>query len=129
MPDTDACFDLYADEPELESFLIREGGSFSIHTGISTEIPKGYFCAIFARSGLGIKRNLRPSNCVGIIDSDYRGEWIVNLFNESGSSQIIAHKDRVAQFCILPVLDCELIEVDELSDTERGTGGFGSTGQ
>ena len=126
--DTDACFDLYVDEPELEYVWINEGSSFSFHTGISTEIPKGYFCAIFARSGLGIKKNLRPSNCVGIIDSDYRGEWLVNLINDGKTAQCIHHGDRIAQFCILPVLDFDLVEVEYLSDTDRGVGGFGSTG-
>ena len=126
--DTDACFDLYVDEPELEYIWINEGCSFSFHTGISTEIPRGYFCAIFARSGLGIKKNLRPSNCVGIIDSDNRGEWLVNLINDGKTAQCIQHGDRVSQFCILPVLDFDLVEVEHLSDTDRGSGGFGSTG-
>lgn len=125
---TDACFDLYVDEPELKSVSINPGTAYSFHTGIATEIPFGYFCAVFARSGLGIKRNLRPSNCVGIIDCDYRGEWMVGLYNDSDTVQVINHGDRVAQFCILPVLDVDIVDSNDLSDTERNINGFGSTG-
>lgn len=99
-----------------------------IGTGIAVEIPDGYFGAIFARSGLATKKGLRPSNCVGVIDSDYRGEVIVALHNDSALMQEIHHGDRIAQLIILPYPSVELNEVEELSDTERGAGGFGSTG-
>lgn len=144
---TDACFDLYADCPDarcdfvfdenglnpryvsdLKGIKIKPGDYATISTGISTEIPEGYFAAVFCRSGMGIKRHLRLSNSVGIIDSHYRGEWMVCLHNDGDKSQIIRHGDRIAQFAILPVLDINLNEVDELSNTDRSTGGFGSTG-
>lgn len=127
--DTDACYDIYVDEPAFESFCIKSGSSFILHTGIATEIPEGYFCAIFPRSGLGIKHHLRLSNGTGIIDSHYRGEWMVSLFNDGYDDQIIHHGDRVAQFAILPVIDSHIMEVNELSETDRGVGGFGSTGK
>ena len=98
-------------------------------TGFCTEIPEGYYCPVYARSGLGIKENLRPSNCVGIIDSSYRGEWKVALYNDSNEVKIVKHGDRVAQFAILPVLECSLVETDNLTETERGKGGFGSSGK
>ena len=145
---SDACFDLYADCPhatfsdfvfdehglnpryifDLEGIKIKPGESATINTGIATEIPEGYFAAVFCRSGMGIKRHLRLSNSVGIIDSHYRGEWMVCLHNDGDKNQIIHHGDRIAQFAILPVLDINLNEVDELSNTDRSTGGFGSTG-
>lgn len=145
---SDACFDLYADCPDsiygdfvtdddglnlryvfgLKGIKIEPGESVTINIGISTEIPEGYFAAVFCRSGMGIKRHLRLSNSVGIIDSHYRGEWMVCLHNDGRDSQIIHHGDRIAQFAILPVLDINLNEVDELSNTDRSTGGFGSTG-
>lgn len=99
-----------------------------IHTGIATEIPDGYFGAVFARSGLATKSGLRPANCVGVIDSDYRGEIIVSLHNDTDVNQSVENGERVAQLVILPYMNVEYREVDELSDTERGDGGFGSTG-
>ena len=120
---TDACFDLYADDEAV----IAPGKSATLHTGITTEIPNGFFAAVFPRSGMGIKRHLRLSNSTGIIDSDYRGEWVVSLHNDGNETQVINKGDRVAQFAILPVLDAKLIE-SELTETDRGTGGLGSTG-
>lgn len=120
---TDACFDLYADDETV----IASGKSATLHTGITTEIPNGFFAAVFPRSGMGIKRHLRLSNSTGIIDSDYRGEWVVSLHNDGNETQVINKGDRVAQFAILPVLDAKLIE-SELTETDRGTGGLGSTG-
>lgn len=106
-----------------------------IKTGIAIEIPEGYFGAIFARSGLATKQGLRPANCVGVIDSDYRGEIIVALHNDTSSEfgfidlkKVIHKGDRIAQLVILPYLSIDFIEVNELSDTVRGDGGFGSTG-
>lgn len=101
-----------------------------IKTGIAMSIPEGYYGAIFARSGLATKKGLRPANCVGIIDSDYRGEIIVALFNDSDKTQVVAPGDRVAQLIICPyAADSELVEVDNLDETKRGAGGFGSTGE
>ena len=107
---------------------IPAGQTEKINTGICVEIPNGYFGAIFARSGLATKRGLRPANCVGVIDSDYRGEVIVALHNDTEKSESIHVGDRIAQLVILPYLPVEFEEVDELSNTDRGEGGFGSTG-
>ena len=131
---TDACFDIYADcktEDRLtRNYTIEPGEWCNIHTGISTEIPVGYFAAVYGRSGMGIKQHLRPSNCVGIIDADYRGEWVVCLHNDGNTLKEIEPGDRIAQFCIQPVLPVELVSVEEeLTSTERSTGGFGSTGK
>lgn len=130
--DTDACFDLYADynrDSGSGVYCIEPHKTVTIYTGISTEIPNGYFAPVFARSGLGIKRNLRLANCTGIIDSDYRGEWLVALTNDGDKTQYINVRDRVAQFTIQEVLPVTLQEVEELSNTERGVGGFGSSGK
>ena len=125
---TDACFDIYAqlNEPFV---VINPGQSVKINTGFKTEIPQGYYCDIYARSGLGIKKGLRPSNCVGIIDADYRGEWIVALYNDSDEVQKVSNGDRIAQFAVKEVIPCELIVSDTLSDSERGEGGLGSSGK
>ena len=108
--------------------VIKPQGTMKIHTGLAMEIPKGYFGAIFARSGMATKRGLRPANCVGVIDSDYRGEIIVALRNDSDSEQVITSGERIAQIVIMPYLPIEFNEVNSLEDTERGDGGFGSTG-
>ena len=100
-----------------------------IGTGISAAIPVGWFGAVFARSGLACKEGLRPANCVGVIDSDYRGEICVGLCNVSDVPYVITPEERVAQMVIAPVLTPEIVEADELSDTNRGAGGFGSTGR
>lgn len=107
---------------------IPAGSTVKVGTGIAVEIPDGYFGAVFARSGLATKRGLRPSNCVGVVDSDYRGEVIVALHNDSDQCETIHVGDRIAQLVIMPYLSVEFEEVDELSDTNRGAGGFGSTG-
>lgn len=99
-----------------------------ISTGIAVEIPDGYFGAIFARSGLATKSGLRPANCVGVIDSDYRGEVIVALHNDLDTNQMIENGERIAQLVILPYMPVVYTEADELSETERGAGGFGSSG-
>ena len=137
---TDACFDLYLDEPNsfyynystntyYQGVKIEPHTYIPLHTGLAAEIPDGYYAAIYARSGLSVKKGLRPTNCTGIIDNQYRGEWIVALYNDSNFAQVLDHKDRIAQFAILPVLDVNLNEVEELSETERGTGSFGSSGK
>ena len=100
-----------------------------IPTGIAVEIPDGYFGAIFARSGLATKCGLRPANCVGVIDSDYRGEVIVALHNDTDENQMIENGERIAQLVILPCQNVQFTEVSELSETERGDGGFGSSGK
>ena len=123
-----AGFDLYADI-EKESAPIYPGETRLFSTGVSFEIPKGYFGAIYARSGLATKRGLRPANCVGVIDSDYRGDVMVALHNDSNSSRTIGAYERIAQLIIQPYrADVELMESDRLEDTKRGAGGFGSTG-
>lgn len=107
---------------------ILPGETKKIGTGICVEIPTGYFGAIFARSGLATKHGLRPANCVGVIDSDYRGELIVAIHNDSDRAELITYGDRIAQLVIIPYLPVELYETTTLTDTARGTGGFGSTG-
>lgn len=100
-----------------------------IHTGIAMEIPEGYCGLIFARSGLASKRGLAPANKVGVVDADYRGEIMVALHNHTNAPATVDAGERVAQIAIVPFLKCEFNVVDELSDTVRGAGGFGSTGR
>lgn len=119
--------DLYAC---LESEVtIGAGETYVVKTGIAMEIPTGYAGLIYARSGLATKRGLAPANKTGIVDSDYRGEIMVALYNHSKEEQSIAPGERVAQLVITPFLTADFIEEDELSDTKRGSGGFGSTGR
>ena len=108
---------------------IDPGNTALIHTGIACEIPEGYVGLIFARSGLAAKRGLAPANKVGVIDSDYRGELMVSLYNQSPDIQTVERRERIAQLALVPYLRAEFEEADELSDTERGEGGFGSTGR
>ena len=119
--------DLYAclDAP----VTIGAGESAFIPTGIALEVPKGCAGLIYARSGLACKRGLAPANKVGVVDSDYRGEITVVLYNHGTQPQTVAHGERIAQFIITPVLTPEYIAVEELTDTERASGGFGSTGK
>ena len=107
---------------------IPAGKTAKIGTGISIEIPNGYRGDVFARSGVATNRGLRPANCVGVIDSDYRGEIIVALHNDSDVCQTIHTGDRIAQISITPYLTVDFHEVEELQDTGRGDGGFGSSG-
>ena len=100
-----------------------------LKTGISIEIPEGYCGLIFARSGLASKRGLAPANKVGVIDADYRGEIMVALHNHSGIEAVVEGGERIAQLAIVPFLKAEFEVADELSDTLRGAGGFGSTGK
>ncbi len=99
-----------------------------VHTGLAVEIPEGYVGLIFARSGLATKKGLAPANKVGVIDSDYRGELRIALHNHTEYEQSIEPYERVAQFVIMPYVAAQFTETDELSDTVRGEGGFGSTG-
>ncbi len=107
---------------------IESGKTVLIHTGICMEIPEGYGGFIFARSGLASKKGLAPANKVGVIDADYRGEIMVALHNHSDVDAVISHGERIAQLVLLPYLSAQFIECEELSDTVRGSGGFGSTG-
>lgn len=118
--------DLYAclDAP----LTIEAGATVLVHTGLSMEIPVGYAGLIYARSGLATKRGLAPANKVGVIDADYRGEIMVALYNQSGIPQTIEHGERIAQLVITPFLTANFLVSEELSDTTRGAGGFGSTG-
>ena len=119
--------DLYACLPE-GSVAIKPHATVKIGTGLAIAVPAGYFGAIFARSGLAAKQGLRPANCVGVADSDYRGEYIVALHNDTDDVRTVAHGDRIAQLVVMPYLAVEFDEVEELDATERGEGGFGSTG-
>ena len=122
-----AAADLYAC---LEApVTIAPGETVFIPTGLSVEIPVGCAGLIYARSSMGAKRGLAPANKVGVIDSDYRGEIKVVLLNHSSAEQTVAPGERIAQMIITPVLTPAYEEVDELTDTDRGTGGFGSTGK
>lgn len=100
-----------------------------LHTGLAIALPEGTFGAVFARSGLAAKEGLRPANCVGVIDSDYRGELMVALHNDSPEPKLVKPGERIAQLVLLPYLPMEFEEVGALFDTVRGAGGFGSTGK
>ena len=128
---TDACFDLYAPTGARKGdfFWVPSHGSVMVDLGFATEIPEGYFAAVFPRSGTASKKHLRNSNCVGVIDAGYRGTWKVSLHNDSDQDQMVSYGDRIAQFCILPVLETNLSLVDSLENTDRGERGFGSSGQ
>ena len=151
----DACFDIYADIPEEEyciekplnmnnlsdiffnvNNLTEQGKGVAIYphqtvlipTGFATEIPHGFWGAIFARSGLASKQGLRPAQGVPVIDENYRGQWKIPLHNDSEETRVIHHGDRICQFMLLPYFDTTITEVDELDSTDRGEGGFGSSG-
>lgn len=108
--------------------VVAPGETVKIPTGISLEIPDGYAGLVFPRSGLSTKKGLAPANKVGVIDSDYRGEILVMIYNHSNMDQTISCNERIAQLVIVPYIKAEFNEVDELKETIRGTGGFGSTG-
>ena len=119
--------DLYAC---LDATLtVEPGQTVMIPTGLAMEIPSGCAGLIFARSGLSVKRGLAPANKVGVIDADYRGEFMVALYNHGQQPQTVEHGERIAQLVITPVFTPGFTEVSELSDTKRGVGGFGSTGK
>ena len=124
--DGSAAFDIYADEAEW----VQYGQYTKISTGISIEVPAGHVLKVYSRSGHGFKNGVRLVNCVGIIDSDYRGEIMVGLACDSSyDSLYINHGDRIAQGIIMPVEKTNFIVADELSETVRGTNGFGSSGK
>lgn len=120
-----AGYDLYL----LEDVTINPHQNGKCPTGLAMEIPEGYFGAIFARSGLASKKSIRPSNCVAVIDSDYRGEITIVLHNDSNEAVTLNKNDRVAQIVIMPYLSVDFEQVDNLSETQRSSGGFGSTGK
>ena len=120
--DIHACLD--------DDVTIQPGQRVMIPTGLAIALPDaGYVALIFARSGLGVKHGIVPANCVGVIDSDYRGEIRVGLTNLSDAPYTVMPGDRVAQLAVVPVVQAALERVEELDDTGRGSGGFGSTGR
>ncbi len=121
-----AGYDLYADIEK--PIIISPHRTEKVGTGLAFSLPTGTFGAIFARSGLATKQGLRPANCVGVCDSDYRGEYIVAIHNDTEGHEVINPGDRIAQLILMPYCPMEFIEVEELNSTERGVGGFGSTG-
>ena len=121
-----AGYDLYAATDHIID--IAPHSTVKIGTGLSFELPDNTFGAIFARSGLATKKGLRPANCTGVCDADYRGEYIVPLHNDTDEVMTIEPKERIAQLILMPFIPMIFEEVDELSDTDRGDGGFGSTG-
>ena len=123
-----AGYDLYACL-EQSYVTIQPHETVKVGTGLSIQPPKGYFGAIFARSGLATKQGLRPANCVGVCDEDYTGEYIVAIHNDTNNMKIIENGTRIAQLVFLPYLNVEFEEVDSLDKTNRGAGGFGSTGK
>ncbi len=123
--DAAAGYDLYADQ----DYMIPAGETAKISTGIAMAIPNGYWGGIYARSGLATKQGLRPSNCVGVIDSDYRGPIIVALYNDSLELRMIHKGDKIAQMIISPFEYWQIKQVEKLENTDRGSGGFGSTGK
>ena len=121
-----AGYDLYAcmDAPvEIPPHTTARIGS-----GLAIAIPEGFFGAVFARSGLSTRQGLRPANCVGVCDSDYRGEYTTPLYNDSDVVRTVRPGDRIAQLIVLPCPALEFQEAEELPETSRGSGGFGSTG-
>ena len=119
--------DLYAclDAP----VTIKPGETAFIGTGLAVEIPEGYAGLIYARSGLSCKQGLAPANKVGVVDADYRGELTVALYNQSKEDRTVNNSDRIAQLVVTPFLSVDFNEVEELSETVRGVGGFGSSGK
>lgn len=112
-----------------EAVTIQPGETVFIPTGIALEVPQGCAGLIYARSSMGAKRGLAPANKVGVIDSDYRGQVMVALHNHSALPQSVEPQERIAQLLITPVFTPGFVETEELSDTQRGAGGFGSTGK
>ena len=112
-----------------QSCVIAPGQTVLVPTGLAMALPKGYGGFVFARSGLGIRHGVVPGNCVGVIDSDYRGEILVGLQNSGDADYVIQPADRIAQLMVVPVVQAQVKMVDQLDETQRGAGGFGSTGK
>ena len=121
-----AGYDLYACLEE--SVVIPPHATVPVGTGLSMAFEEGWFAAVFARSGLAMKKGLRPANCVGVCDADYRGEYIVALHNDSEEPRTVEPGERIAQMILLPCRELDFRETEELPETARGAGGFGSTG-
>ena len=121
-----AGYDLYA--AINDSVTIPAHSTVKIGTGLAFALPDNTFAAIFARSGLATKQGLRPANCVGVCDSDYRGEYIVAVHNDTDEEKVIEPNERIAQMVLMPYIPMMFEEVKSLDETERGEGGFGSTG-
>ena len=121
-----AGYDLYA--AISDSITIPAHSTVKIGTGLAFALPDNTFAAIFARSGLATKQGLRPANCVGVCDSDYRGEYIVAVHNDTNEEKIIEPNERIAQMVLMPYIPMMFEEVESLDETERGENGFGSTG-
>ena len=122
-----AGYDLYAATDY--TIEVEPHATVKVGTGLAFELPENTFAAIFPRSGIASKRGLAPANKVGVCDADYRGEYMIMLHNHTNSVQTIEPGERIAQMILMPYIPMEFNEVDELSETVRGTGGFGSTGQ
>lgn len=122
-----AGYDLFADL--TENIAIKPHSTVMVGTGVAMAIPEGYFGGIYARSGLSAKEGLRPANCTGVVDADYRGEIKVALHNDSAEERIVVPGQKIAQMVIQPFLGVYFSEVEHLQDTDRGQGGFGSTGK
>ena len=125
-----AGYDLYAYiDNDCKEISILPHQTIKVGTGLSFELPENTFGAIFARSGLSTKQGLRPANCTGVCDSDYRGEYIVALHNDTDQVQTVKHGDRIAQLILMPYYQMIMLEREQLSETARGDGGFASTGR
>lgn len=127
-----ACFDLHAVlDDEQPQGVVNPFAPLTVRTGLAFEVPAGSVMLIFSRSGHGFKNDIRLANCVGVIDSDYRGEVQVKLTSDNcdGASFVVGHGDRIAQAMIVQLAPVSLVPASELSETERGDGGFGSTGK
>lgn len=124
-----AGYDLYAVIDNVSGIqTVLPHSQVTVGLGFSIEIPEGYFGGIFARSGIARSKGLRPSNCVGVIDSDYRGEVMISVRNDTDEIMGIEDGERIGQLLILPFVDIDFNSVDDLTETVRGEGGFGSTG-
>ena len=118
--------DLYCSNDE--DIIIEPGDMKKINTGLRVQIPQGFFGAVYPRSSTGVNRQLMLANTVGVIDSDYRGEIMIFMYNYGNDPQVIKNGDRIAQLVIQPYERCELVQVESLDETDRGESGFGSTG-
>lgn len=128
--DKAAAYDVYACiRDNNNEVCINPHETVKIGTGLSMTPPEGFFVGVYARSGLSSKEGLRPANCVGVCDEDYTGEYIVALHNDSEEMRVVKHGDRIAQLILQKRYDMDFVEVSELDATERGAGGFGSTGK
>ena len=126
-----AGYDLYAYiecKEEHTGVVILPHETVLIGTGVAIQPPKDCFGAVFARSGLASKQGLRPANCVGVCDYDYTGEYMIALHNDSDTQRFVKHGDRIGQVVFMPYVNVNFVEVEDLDATERGDGGFGSTG-